>query len=137
MTKIPEPVRRFVIRRAGNCCEYCLVSQEDSSFPHEVDHAIAQKHRGQTIEANLCYSCMVCNRHKGSDIASIDEESGHIVALFNPRLDRWADHFRLEGAKIVPLTPVGRVTEFLLQFNVSERLMGRAILHQVGRYPCK
>jgi hypothetical protein len=79
-----------------------------------VDHIVAEKHRGTTTEDNLCFSCFDCNRHKGSDIASIDLDTGALTPLFYPRRDRWSEHFRLEGARIVPLTAVGRVTEYVL-----------------------
>ena len=36
--------------------------------------------------------------------------SGEIVRLFNPRRDRWRDHFRIDGQLIEPLTRVGAVT---------------------------
>lgn len=85
---------------------------------------------------NLCLSCWDCNKAKGSDIASADPETGQPTFLFHPRRHRWEDHFRLEGAAIVPLTPEGRVTEFLLQLNDQERLDEREILISLGRYPC-
>jgi hypothetical protein len=36
------------------------------------------------ITDNLTYACMVCNRYKGSNIASV-APSGDLVPLFNPR----------------------------------------------------
>jgi hypothetical protein len=50
-------------------------------------------------------------------------------------LDNWAEHFRLVGGRIVPLTPIGRVTEYLLQFNQSQSVQQRQWLIQAGRYP--
>ncbi|HEX7774563.1 MAG TPA: HNH endonuclease signature motif containing protein, partial [Pyrinomonadaceae bacterium] len=52
--------------------------------PHEPDHLIALKHGGQTTFENLALACFVCNRFKGSDIASIDAVTGELVGLFNP-----------------------------------------------------
>ena len=37
--------------------------------------------------------------------------------LFNPRQQKWHDHFAVNGARIVGLTPTGRVTIALLQLN--------------------
>jgi hypothetical protein len=111
MTHIPEALRQLVVNRAQGCCEYCLLNQDDSFLAHEVDHIIAEKHRGTTTEDNLCLSCFDCNRHKGSDISSVDPDTDQLTPLFHPRRDRWNVHFRLEGARIVPLTPTGRVTE--------------------------
>lgn len=108
---IPAAMRREVRERAVGCCEYCLIHEDDCLLPHEPDHIIASKHRGETNEANLAWTCFICNRAKGSDIASIDPESGDVVRLFSPRRDDWATHFAIDdGASIVPLTDVGRVT---------------------------
>ncbi len=135
MTYIPETLRQTVVARASRCCEYCLIPQESKLFTFEVDHIIAEKHRGATREDNLCLSCLDCNRCKGSDFASFDPDTGEIALLFNPRRDRWTDHFRLEGAVIQPLTPVGRVTVFLLQVNDIVRIGERAALLEAVRYP--
>jgi len=56
-------------------------------------------------------------------------------APFNPRIDGWADHFTLEGAQIVGITPVGQVTARLLRFNDDDRLLERALLQFLGDYP--
>jgi hypothetical protein len=65
-------LRGEIIERAGNCCEYCGISQEDQLFAFEIDPIIAEKHGGPTVSDNLCLSCPDCNAYKGSDIASID-----------------------------------------------------------------
>jgi hypothetical protein len=132
---IPEGLRALVQQRAGGRCEYCLFHEEDVIIPHQPDHIIARKHRGQTQEQNLAWACFVCNRFKGSDIASIDIETGRIIRLFHPRKDKWTKHFRLEGALIIPLTPRGRVTEYLLQFSHADHVELRHYLIPAGRYP--
>ena len=137
MTHIPDSLRRAVIERANSCCEYCLVRAEETLFAHEVDHIIAEKHHGATELDNLCYACFKCNRYKGSDIASLDIETNAITPLYNPRRDRWSDHFRLKAAVIEPLTPVGRVTMYLLQLNSDARLVRRKELIGLGAYPCE
>jgi len=67
-------------------------------------------------------ACFDCNRFKGSDIASLDPATGKLVALFNPRKQRWIQHFDLLRGVIVPLTPVGRATEKLLRLNLPARV---------------
>ena len=47
----------------------------------------------------------------------------------------WSDHFRLEGASILPLTPEGRVTAKIFQFNLQERVIEREQLISTGKYP--
>ena len=129
---IAAPLRRLVEDRANGCCEYCLTPQQISLTQHEVDHIIAQKHGGSTEADNLALACSLCNKHKGTDLATLDPVTGEIASLYHPRRDRWADHFRLNGAEIGPLTPVGRATVRLLQVNRAERLTERAMLIAAG-----
>lgn len=82
-SSIPTELRKLVVERAEGRCEYCLIHQDVSIYTHEVDHVIAIKHQGKTEADNLALSCLPCNRHKGSDFATIDPESGEIVLLFN------------------------------------------------------
>jgi hypothetical protein len=44
--------------------------------PHETDHIIATKHGGETSSADLALCCTLCNKYKGTDLASIAGESG-------------------------------------------------------------
>ena len=131
---VSEQLRAEVGRRAGQRCEYCLIHEDDAGFPHQVDHIVSGKHGGPSASDNLAYACVVCNRKKGSDIASIDPRSGENVRLFDPRRDRWADHFRLEGALIEPISNVGCATARLLRFNAPERISERRLLQSLGRY---
>lgn len=135
MTYISDQLRRLIIKRANFQCEYCLLHEDDSIKRHEIDHIYAEKHGGATTDSNLCYSCITCNRYKGSDLASIDPQTGEIVPLFHPRNHVWNEHFKLDGARIEPLTPTGRVTVFLLHLNDEERLIERSILINLKRYP--
>jgi len=135
MTYIPEALRRQVIERARECCEYCLLPQAVSLYTHEVDHIIAEKHRGETVLENLCLACLECNRAKGSDFGSFDPETGEITLLYNPRQQSWEEHFRLDGARIVPLSPEGRVTAFVLKLNDEIRVRARQGLLEAGKYP--
>src|SRR5439155_2268325 len=66
---------------------------------------------------------------------SVDPLTHEIVSLFHPRLDRWAEHFRLDGPRIAGLTPRGRVTVFPLQLNAPERVRQGLHLQALGRYP--
>jgi hypothetical protein len=128
-------VRRLVAVRADFLCEYCLVHEDDTVFGCEVDHIISEKHGGATDAENLAYACAFCNRAKGSDIGSIVLGTGRFVRFFNPRTDRWAEHFALAGVTIVPLSDIGEVTSRILAFNDSDRLFERQTLQTVGRYP--
>lgn len=132
---LSEGLRRLVANRAEHLCEYCLIHEEDTFFGCEVDHIISVKHGGPTEVDNLAYACMFCNRQKGSDLGSILRGVGEFCRFFNPRVNRWGVHFRLEGAVIQPQTNIGEVTVRILGFNHSDRLLERRTLIEVGKYP--
>src|ERR1700689_2087305 len=99
MAEIDAALRDLVRLRAASLCEYCRISERLTLAEHEIDHVIAIKHGGQAVAENLALCCTVCNRFKGSDIASIDPETGQLTPLFHPRLDRWSDHFEFTMAR--------------------------------------
>ena len=126
-------------RRAQNACECCRLPQRASILPHQIDHIIAQQHMGADAETNLCLCCLRCNLKKGPNIASTDpdvEGEYRIVALFHPRKQRWSEHFRLrEDGHIEGVTPEGRATVQLLDFNAEERVQLRRLLMRQGWRP--
>ncbi len=132
---ISVALRSSVRERAGFLCEYCLLPESEAFLPFEPDHIIALKHDGLTEAANLANSCFECNRLKGTDVASVDTQTGQVFRLFHPHRDRWSDHFELREGLIVPKTDVGRVTEHLLQLNRSKILSIRQMLLSKGRHP--
>jgi hypothetical protein len=131
-TYISAALRRLVYERANGACEYCLMPESVGFVGHEVDHMIAEKHGGPTTAANLALACTICNKAKGSDVASIDPVSGDVVRLYRPRTDRWLEHFVLQDGEILPLTPIGEVTVRLLWFNRPGRVEERKWLVEAG-----
>ncbi len=134
-TYVNAELRHLVAARAQGLCEYCLIAEEDTVLGCQVDHVISEKHGGLTNEENLAAACVFCNQAKGSDIGSIACETGALVRFFNPRTDRWSEHFFLKDYRIEPLTEIGDVTARILQFNNVERLLERQALALVQRYP--
>ena len=130
--RIRSELRRRVYGRAGGRCEYCLMPESLTLGPHEVDHIVAQKHGGQATVDNLALSCTCCNKHKGSDLSSIDPSTGLVTLLYHPRRDHWENHSRSEGTRIVPLPPTGRATVRLLQLNTGERIAERQLAITAG-----
>ena len=128
-------MRRLVVTRANYRCEYCLLSEAVTLHRHEPDHIVPLQHGGATEEGNLACACFRCNRHKGPNIGSFDPVTGLLTPLFHPRRQKWRDHFKLNGARIEPLTAEGRVTVLILQLNTSERVHERSILLTAGQYP--
>lgn len=133
--RVSSKLRQEIIERAERRCEYCLFPQDASFLPFEIEHIIAEKHEGETTLDNLALACPYCNRFKGTDLGSLDPQTGNLTSFFNPRTQSWNDHFRLEGAQVIPLTPEGRVTIAILQINHPDRIAERDRLIAAGRYP--
>jgi len=64
---ISAELRHLVTERAEGRCEYCLIPEFAGFAVHEIDHIIPRKHGGLTEADNLALSCMLCNKHKGTD----------------------------------------------------------------------
>ncbi|BAU12625.1 hypothetical protein LEP3755_31560 [Leptolyngbya sp. NIES-3755] len=124
-TYIPVALRRQVEERANFKCEYCRLPAGVAFYSHEIDHVIAEKHKGETIAENLALTCWRCNRRKGSDLGSFDPQTGEFSFLFNPRTQTWTDHFSFNLVQLLGLTPEGRTTIELLQLNHEERIVER------------
>src|ERR1044072_5829039 len=131
---ISAELRQTIAHRAKQLCEYCLIAEADTFYGCEVDHIISLKHGGSSDPDNLAFACALCNRAKGSDVGSIST-TGEFTRFFNPRTDRWSEHFFLEGATIRSLTPIGEVTARIFGFNESARLHEREEMMRFGIYP--
>jgi hypothetical protein len=132
---ISAEIRFIVATRANHVCEYCLIAEQDAYFKFQVEHVISRKHGGSSVVDNLALACVFCNRYKGSDIASLIPGRNELVRFYNPRIDRWSEHFRLNGAIIEPISPIGEATARILQMNHDDRILERQILNKRGRYP--
>ena len=131
---ISNELRSLVRHRAGNVCEYCRLPQAAASIVRfHIEHIVARQHGGATDQDNLALACGKCNYHKGPNIAALDPEDGQLVRLFNPRRDRWEDHFSWNGVTVVGRTPIGRATAELLAMNDWERVEVRENLHAHGQ----
>lgn len=131
---ISKKLKKLVEERAEGLCEYCLINIEDTYFGGEIEHIISIKHGGKTEAENLALACQPCNRNKGSDLGSINEKTKRLVKFFNPRKDKWYEHFRLVESVIKPLTNKGKVTTKILGFNEAERVKERKGLIEIGHY---
>src|ERR1044072_7333020 len=119
---INDDLRHLVASRVDYLWEYCLIAEADTFFGCQVDHIISLKHGGATEANNLAFACAFCNRNKGSDIASIEPETGKLVRFYNPRVDQWADPLRLDGSRIESVTEIGEATARILGFNSQDRV---------------
>ena len=132
---IPPSIRNQVRQRADDCCEYCGLHERFTSNTHEIDHIIPVKHGGKDDIANLAWSCLDCNRHKASNVAAFDLETGELSEIFNPRKHDWDTHFSMGTGEILPKTIIGRVTILVLKLNEPELVEFRQILWDAGLYP--
>ena len=132
---VPNELERRVRERAKERCEYCRLPQTASRFRHVVDHIIARKHGGTSELENLALACGRCNLHKGANIAGIDPATGTLCRLFNPRKDRWEEHFAVSGATLTGLTPIGRATVRVLVMNHPNRVAARQALLDADEGP--
>lgn len=130
MTRVLEQVWR----RADGRCEYCGISFPNYRLPFQVDHVVARQHGGSSDIENLALCCLHCNRHKGPNIAGRDPATAEIQRLFHPRKDTWSEHFQLDDAVLIGLTPIGRVTVQVLAMNEPEFLAAREALLREGAY---
>lgn len=131
---LPQGIRVHVSTRAQGRCEYCRLPERETLHPHQIDHVIPRQHGGSDAEDNLALCCIVCNRYKGPNLATLDQETGELVSFFHPRRHRWETHFHLDNGNIIGLTPEGKATAFIFRFNDDVRVAQRQALTHQGRY---
>jgi hypothetical protein len=140
MTRIPPSQRRAIEERARERCEYCQSSMNVTGQEHTVDHVIPSSRGGTDEFDNLCLCCFECNTYKQARVEAPDPLTGSIVPLFNPRAERWTEHFRwsASGTRIIGRTAVGRATIRALNLNRVRLVRSRKVwvchgLHPPGR----
>ncbi|WP_309718942.1 HNH endonuclease signature motif containing protein [Armatimonas sp.] len=137
MAVVSERVREQVVQQADDICEYCRYPEEFNSGRFTVDHIEPRAQGGTDDLSNLALACRSCNEHKQDATQAPDPATGVIVPLFNPRQDRWEDHFAWSGDYrfMLGLTPTGRATIARLHTNHTGVVRQREILHQLGLHP--
>jgi hypothetical protein len=135
MTRIAHELRVRVRERAAQRCEYCRLPDRLHIGGFEVDHIIPLSRGGQTLWDNLAYACPHCNDRKWAHVDSPDPVTGDVVPLFDPRNDRWHDHFDWSAdptCEVHGKTPTGRATVACLQLNHPELVAIRRELVKLG-----
>ena len=135
--KLTEQQKKEVARRAKQCCEYCQSQVRFSPDPFSVEHIIPRSRGGTDDLSNLAFSCQGCNNHKYTSVEAIDPISGETVQLFDPRRQKWNDHFvwNADQRIVLGLTPVGRATVQKLRLNRTGLVNLRRVLHRIGEHP--
>src|SRR5262249_50825314 len=108
--RVSRSLRARVARTAGHCCGYCRTPERIAGFRLNIEHIIPEARGGKTVEENLWLACHACNEFKGARIQGRDPETGKRVRLWNPRRQKWHDHFpwSADGMEIIGLTSCGR-----------------------------
>jgi hypothetical protein len=127
--------REFVQARAGGRCEYCHSPDYAHDLPFHVEHIIANVHRIDDSKLNLAWACPRCNLRKGTNLSTVDIDTGGVVGLFNPRTMTWRDHFDIQDGTIRGRTACGRGTARLLDMNNEHRVQQRLLLISLGEFP--
>lgn len=134
---VPSKVKKEVAKRAKHLCEYCKCPKAFAPGPFDTEHIIPVSKGGTSELTNLAYSCNGCNGQKYNKIAANDPVSNQSISLFNPRKDKWLEHFiwSNDSLLIIGITAKGRAAIKLLQLNRSELVNIRGLLLLVGEHP--
>jgi hypothetical protein len=135
MIHVTARLRRLVVDRAGNRCEYCGLSQEGQEAAFHTDHIVPRASGGPTVAENLALARDSCSHRKEARRSALDPQTRRRTALFPPRRQRRADHLRWDGVSIMGLTPTGRATIAALQMNRPMMLAIRREEVDRGRHP--
>lgn len=135
MSDISQGLQAEVVLRAGSRCEYCQLSQLGQEATFHIDHIVPRVAGGPTLAENLALACVSCSLRKWAKQTATDPDSEEEVPLFNPRIQRWNEHFRWDGVRIVPLTATGRATVVALAMNRPLILAIRQEESARGRHP--
>ncbi len=138
-SRISPELREQVAAAARYRCGYCLTSRHVVGPFLEIDHIVPVSHGGRSDEENLWLACPLCNSHKADRVVALDPVSGEAVSLFNPRRERWSDHFAwVDGnTTVVGKTAIGRATAAALQVNEPDIVAARRLWVLAGWHPPK
>ena len=135
--QVRADVRARVCADAGDRCGYCLSHQRVVLGWLEIEHINPRSKGGSNDENNLWLSGRLCNGFKGTQTEGIDPVTRKRFLLFNPRRQRWSEHFAWsrDGTKIIGTTPCGRATVIALQLNNVIAVMVRTQWVAAGWHP--
>jgi hypothetical protein len=129
--------RQAIVERAKGRCEYCQSRADFATQSFSVEHIMPVSKDGETDLDNLALACPGCNGYKYNKTAHPDPVDGVRVPLFNPRTQRWQDHFAWNDgfSHVVALTAIGRATLDALKLNRAGLVNMRKALFAIGLHP--
>lgn len=71
-------LRRRVVERAGNRCEYCGLAQTGQEAAFHVDHVVPVSAGGPTGLDNLALACVSCSLRKGARLVAPRPNDGRV-----------------------------------------------------------
>lgn len=134
---IPKGLKKTVINRAKERCEYCQSWQHNAIHSFHIDHLVPVDKDGKTELNNLAFSCGGCNSAKSDKVTAIYPVTKLVVTIFNPRQHKWEDHFAWSNdfLEIIGLTPIGRGSVELLRLNRPGLRNMRRLAKLAGEHP--
>lgn len=132
-----DALRDQFAAEAGHRCGYCRTSEKITGAKLILDHIIPKARGGTDEGENLWPACDPCNEFKQARIEAPDPATGALAPLFNPRRQRWNDHFVWVdgGLRISGRTPIGRATVAALRLNRDLLVEARAVWMAFGQHP--
>jgi HNH endonuclease len=130
-------IRVRVRELARGFCEYCRIEEASTGHAFTLDHVSPESRGGPTTLENLAYACVGCNVRKSNKTHAPDPIDDELTPLFNPRLQRWSDHFcwSSDTQLILGLTPTGRATVVALSLNRPLLITYRILMARNGMHP--
>lgn len=121
-----EKEKLIVRERAQFRCEYCKAPEGITGYAFHIEHIQPAENGGQDHLENYALSCVTCNRAKWYHQHGRDPKTGKIEPIFDPRKDKWSDHFPIEARIYIRgRSAIGRVTEDRLKVNQKRQLEAR------------
>jgi len=117
---IVNAIRDNLLFRAGYKCEYCHRVLLNASW--QIEHIKPQSKGGTDHPRNLAVACSRCNLNKREATEGKDYVTGKQTRLFNPRRDKWENHFGVVAGQIVGHSLVGRATARLIFKRTEQQL---------------
>ncbi len=126
-----------VAERANHRCEYCQAPELVFNFPFEIEHIQPLSRQGSHELDNLALACRSCNLRKGNRVSGYCQDSEDEVRFFNPRLDQWTEHFKIDSTsgRITGISDIGRVTVNALDMNSPSQLKARQLWIRLNLFP--
>jgi hypothetical protein len=129
--------RETVESRARRRCEYCRAPQPATGIRYHLEHVFPESLGGTDDIDNLALACPTCNYYKSNHLLGLEEDGAAGRPLFNPRQDRWHEHFDFDRRtlELRGKTAQGRGTVKRLRMNDRMQIEARTLWVELDLYP--